>query len=330
MPFLRPYFEYDVFVSYSHGVRGRETDEPLKDWTLELIRRLENDVHAVDTEFDDLIIWRDEKIDPTIYLSDELRSKVTSSGILMIVMSPRYLASTWCKDELEWFRQQVLDRARDQGRVFVIRALPTDETAWPDFLRDTRGYALPGFQFHDKQDRMPYLWRGGGTNRDAYVQELWRLHTALVARLRELRANGERRAKSDMPEVALLPGGPRRIYLHARPKYASIYDEVKRVLSQEGIAPLSAVADPGRNIADWTRESRARVETVMTTKSGSSAISSKSESMNANASSRRAAPHCLARCLTTPATRCRLTCPATASSISTWPATIGTVNSTAG
>lgn len=262
MPFLRPYFEYDVFVSYSHGVRGRETDEPLKDWTLELIRRLENDVHAVDTEFDDLIIWRDEKIDPTIYLSDELRSKVTSSGILMIVMSPRYLASTWCKDELEWFRQQVLDRARDQGRVFVIRALPTDETTWPDFLRDTRGYALPGFQFHDKQDCMPYLWRGAGTNRDAYVQELWRLHTALVARLRELRANGERRAKSDMPGVALLPGGPRRIYLHARPKYAAIYDEVKRVLSQEGIAPLSAVADPGRDIADWTRESRARVETA--------------------------------------------------------------------
>ena len=92
MAFLRPHFEYDVFASYSHGVRGGDTDAPLKDWTLELIRRLETDIRAVDTEFDDLHIWRDEQIDPTIHLSDELRGKVKSSGILMIVMSPRYLA----------------------------------------------------------------------------------------------------------------------------------------------------------------------------------------------------------------------------------------------
>lgn len=91
MAFLRPHFEYDVFASYSHGVRGGDTDAPLKDWTLELIRRLETDIRAVDAEFDDLHIWRDEQIDPTIHLSDELRGKVKSSGILMIVMSPRYL-----------------------------------------------------------------------------------------------------------------------------------------------------------------------------------------------------------------------------------------------
>ena len=56
--------------------------------------------------------------------------------------------------------------------------------------------------------------------------------------------------------------GARRIYLHARPEYAAVCDEVKRILSQDGIAPLSAVADPGRDIADWTRESRARIETA--------------------------------------------------------------------
>ena len=56
--------------------------------------------------------------------------------------------------------------------------------------------------------------------------------------------------------------GPRRIYLHARPEYATVCDEVKRALSQDGIAPLSAVADPGRDMADWTRESRARIETA--------------------------------------------------------------------
>jgi hypothetical protein len=262
MTFLRPHFEFDVFVSYSHGVRGRENDAPLKDWTLELIRRLETDIRAIDTEFDDLLIWRDEHLDPTTYLTDEIRSKVENSGILMIVMSPRYLASAWCKDELEWFRRHIQDRARDHGRVFVIRALRTDDRSWPEFLRDTRGHTLIGFQFHDQQDSMPYGWRGSAENREAYVRELWRLQTALARRLRELRANAVRRGDLEQPDAAPTASGPRRVYLHSRPEHASVYDEVKRALSQDGIAPLSIVVDPGRSISDWTRESRARMETA--------------------------------------------------------------------
>jgi hypothetical protein len=261
MAFLLPHFEYDVFVSYSHGVTGRESDAPLRDWTLELINRLETDIRAVDTEFDELIIWRDEGIDPTIKLTDELRGKVTSSGVLLIFMSPRYLASSWCKDELEWFRQQIQERERDQGRVFVIRALRTDESQWPEFLRDTRGNTLVGFMFHDSHDAMPFGWRGSKVNRESYVRELWRLQTALTRRLRELRTNAERRAKAPMSRSADSTG-QKRIYLHARPENAVAYDEVKRVLQQDGIASLSAVSDPGRDIADWMRESRARIETA--------------------------------------------------------------------
>jgi hypothetical protein len=261
MAFLSPYFEYDVFVSYSHGVQGADSDTPLRDWTLELVRRLEADIRAVDTEFDDLVVWRDLHIDPTIHVTDELRGKVRSSGILLIMMSPRYLTSSWCKDELEWFRQQVQDRERDHGRVFVVRALGTDEKRWPEFLRDTRGHPLPGFQFHDKQDLMPYCWRGSTENREAYVRELWRLQTALARRIRELRANAERRHK---PQAARSTGiaAQQRVYLHARPESATAFDEVRRMLVQDGIAPLSTVPDPGRDIADWMRESRARIETA--------------------------------------------------------------------
>jgi hypothetical protein len=262
MAFLSPYFEFDVFVSYSHGTQGGKADAPLKDWTLELIRRLETDVRAVDTEFDDLHIWRDEEVDPTVHLSEELRGKVSSSGILMIVMSPRYLASTWCKDELDWFRQQVQDRERDHGLVFVVRALRTDENQWPDFLRDTRGHGLPGFQFHDKLDLMPYGWRASSENRESYVRELWRLQMALTKRLRQLRANAERRVRPGIPRGVPPATAQRRIYLHARPEDASVCDEVKRSLLEDGIAPLSAVTDPGRDVADWMRESRARIETA--------------------------------------------------------------------
>jgi hypothetical protein len=262
MAFLRPHFEYDVFVSYSHGARAGDAGAPLRDWTLKLVRRLETDIPAVDTEFDDLHIWRDEQIDRTIHLTDELRAKVSHSGILMIVMSPRYLASAWCRDELDWFRQQVQDRERDQGRVFVVRALPTDETSWPDFLRDTRGHSMPGFRFYDKRDLMPYGWLDAATNHDAYVQELWQFQTALMRRLRELRANAERRARAEALATVAPAAGPRPIYLHARREHAAICDEIKHTLTQDGISTVSPVPDHGREIADFTRESRARIETA--------------------------------------------------------------------
>ena len=53
MAFLLPHYEYDVFVSYSHGVRGGDDDMPLKDWTLKLIRRLETDIRLVDRNLSD-------------------------------------------------------------------------------------------------------------------------------------------------------------------------------------------------------------------------------------------------------------------------------------
>jgi hypothetical protein len=260
MAYLRPYFDYDAFVSYSHGVRFGDIDAPLRDWTLELIRRLETGLRLADNEFDGLLIWRDEQIDPTAHLTEQLRANVGHSGILIIVMSPRYLKSAWCTDELEWFKQQIEDRARDVGRVFVIRAMDTDVTRWPDFLRDSRGHPLPGFQFYDKQDLIPYRWQGTNINHEAFVKELWRLQGALTSRLRELRANAERRAKIEAPApAAAATAGPRRIYLYARSEYANASDEVRTALAQDGIPAISAVAAPGRDIADFAEESRSRM-----------------------------------------------------------------------
>jgi hypothetical protein len=41
------------------------------------------------------------------------------------------------------------------GRVFVIRAQKTDESLWPDFLRDARGQAMTGFSLYDPENGFP-------------------------------------------------------------------------------------------------------------------------------------------------------------------------------
>jgi len=77
-----------------------------------------------------------------------------------------------------------------------------------------------------------------------------------------LLANAKRRVKPQAAKRISDGTGQRRIYLHARPEDASAYDEVKRALLLDGMSPLSTVPDPGRDIADWMRESRARIETA--------------------------------------------------------------------
>ena len=262
MAYLEPHFDPDVFVSYSHGDPRGAGDSPLKMWTYALLRKLESQILSLDTEYDALHVWMDEQIDPTAGLTVEVRDKVTASGVLIIVMSKRYLASSWCRDELDWFRKQIQDRAGEHGRVFVIRAQPTDTAAWPDFLRDERGYAMPGFSFYDPESGVPWGWPDLRETPRDFVKEMCRLQSVLTKRLRELRDRAEKRAQVEAaakPAMAA-PSGARRIYLHAPADCELARADIGRVLTQDGIVPLMARASAGGGLAGWQRDSGARIE----------------------------------------------------------------------
>ncbi len=268
MAYLTPEFDHGVFVSYSHGDPNGMGDAKLKRWTLNFIRELKSEIRSVQTEFDNLDFWIDEDIDPTLHLSDELRRAVRASGILLIVMSPRYLASSWCGDERDWFREQFQDRTRDQGRVFVIQALPTDHSSWPDFFRDERGHSLIGFQFFDPENNnRPFGWHdmrdgggiiGGGLE---FSKRLGQLETKLTVRLRELRRRGQGDSILQKPRFAI-KGAAKRVYLHARAEYANLCDRLRGELAEDGITPLVQTAASGRAFKDTVGEERSRFEAV--------------------------------------------------------------------
>jgi hypothetical protein len=255
---LAPVFDPDVFVSYSHGdpVGGHA---PLRDWTQALITRLEQGLHALETEFDDLDLFIDPKIDPTAHLSDDLRGKAGACGVLMIVMSKRYLKSRWCQDELTWFGQQIQERMGSSGRVFVIRAQETDTNQWPEFLRDSRGYAMTGFSFYDPENGEPWGFQLREPG-DDYFKELTRLRIWLVKRLRELRERAADRARDKAEATARSKApGPRLIYLHAPPNSEAPRAEIAQALKEDGIAPVTPVVGAGRGLADWQSEAKQRI-----------------------------------------------------------------------
>ncbi len=262
MSYLAPHFDPDVFVSYSHGDPRGGGGSPLKDWTQALIRRLEGQIVSLEPEFKPLELWIDEQFDPTAHLTEELRAKVGAAGVLMIVMSKYYLLSTWCRDELQWFRKQIEERAGDSGRVFILRAQDTDASQWPDFLRDERGHTMPGFTFYDPATDYPLGWPDlREANRD-FVRELCRLQTSLTKRLRELNIRAAKRAEAEAAaRVAPATHGARRIYLHAPPEAEPIRAEIGRALAGDGIVPLTAQGGAaGGGLAGWQHDSSVRIE----------------------------------------------------------------------
>jgi hypothetical protein len=261
MPYLTPHFDPDVFVSYSHGdpIGGRA---PLRDWTLALIRRLEDQLHSLETEFDDLRLWMDPQIDPTVSLTEDLRAKAGACGVLMIVMSKRYLKSSWCHDELEWFKKHVQGRAGEGGRVFVLRAQETDPALWPDFLRDERGNAMTGFSFYDPESGFPWDYPELRAPNAEFGKELLRLQIWLSKRLRELRERAAKRERDQQVAVSATPppAGARRVYLHAPPEGESARADIGRALMSDGIMPLTTPTGAGKGPADFQREAHARME----------------------------------------------------------------------
>ncbi len=263
MTYLAPYFEADAFVSYSHGDPLGQGDAPLKQWTLALIQKLEREIRSIDPEFANVTLWRDEHVDPTMHLTSALRGKVGASCILLIVMSRYYLASSWCKDELDWFAEQVRDRSLDHGRVFILRAQPTDAGKWPEFLRDERGHAMPGFQFCAADAEIPYGWPDFIDQNEEFRKELSRLLTALARRLREFRKRFSERAAATPSTLLSVPAqSPSRVYLHANRELTAAREAIKLALDQDGLKPVTQNADACGTLDFGQDERRLRLKMI--------------------------------------------------------------------
>jgi hypothetical protein len=129
-------------------------------------------------------------------------------------------------------------------------------------LRDERGYAPIGFSFHDPQNDTPYRWAGSRESHDEYVKYLGTLRTTLTKRLRELRDRVRTRAEKAEKKEAPRPtdGGTRCIYLHTRVEDAPIRQVVRDLLSEDGITSIGDPVSLGKQLLDWTLESKIRIE----------------------------------------------------------------------
>jgi hypothetical protein len=131
----------DIFISYAHV-----DDEPdptfasHPGWVTTLVRCLEKRIAKKLGRVDSYCIWRDPKLAGHVELTPEIIRRVRESAVFLLVLSPAYLASEWCRRELAAFHDATRARKPGRGRIFVVEFDRVDPRRRFTEMADVKGY----------------------------------------------------------------------------------------------------------------------------------------------------------------------------------------------
>ena len=118
-------FETEVFISYAH-LDNQPLEEGSKGWVSHFHQALE--VRIGQLLGKQPLIWRDPKLQGNDYFGDTLIDRLPGVGVLVSVVTPRYVKSEWCHKELEEFYKASENtggvRMDNKSRVFKVLKTP--------------------------------------------------------------------------------------------------------------------------------------------------------------------------------------------------------------
>ena len=146
-------FTYDIFISYGH-LDDEDPAGDLKGWVdllVERLPRLINNSLGYKPK-----IWRDER---SLRGNDLLRAAieegVSQSLVLVPIVSPRYVQSDWCRNEMEAFCKTAAPPGASAHRSRIFKVIKTPlllhlSNKEPEQLRE-----LIGYSFYEMEGDMP-------------------------------------------------------------------------------------------------------------------------------------------------------------------------------
>ncbi|MCB1909660.1 MAG: toll/interleukin-1 receptor domain-containing protein [Rhodocyclaceae bacterium] len=253
MAYVGDPFRHDLFVSYSHGDDG-SGHGLLQPWSAAFCDALKTELR-VDRRFREaLSVFLDSEfrpgqgVDPMSGLNPQLQASVEATALLVVLMSPDYLASRWCAQERDWWhaRQEALGLPAE-GRVAVVRIWPTPAEDWPVSLCDAQGDPLLGFPFHDDEAgaARPLGWTDQYDNfGPAFKKAMVGLAGRLSAKLDELKEQVESLHRESQEAARLQGDQGQTIYLHGRLDPERHWERAAMILADSGYAVLPGDPDP--------------------------------------------------------------------------------------
>jgi hypothetical protein len=131
----------DIFISYAHV--DDEPDPAFPDrpgWVTTLVRCLEKRIAKKLGRVESYDIWRDPKLAGHVHLTPEIIARARDAAVFLLVLSPAYLSSDWCRRELTVFAEAIRGRKASRGRIFVVEFDRVDPKRKFPELADVKGY----------------------------------------------------------------------------------------------------------------------------------------------------------------------------------------------
>jgi hypothetical protein len=226
MGFVHP-AKTDLFVSYAH-VDDLPLEPGRPGWVTTLVTSLQALLAQKLGRGEDISLWMDHQLPGHAELTPEIEGKLGDAATLLIVLSPAYLASTWCLKEMRFFADAIR-RARDRqgARIFVVE---NDQVERPQVLGDLNGYRFWTRDPLGRSTRTLGIPHPGPEDR-GYFDQLYDLRHDLAETLSHL--------KTGAKELPLSDGaGDRHVVFLAEvtDDLDDEREEVRRYLLQAGLA----------------------------------------------------------------------------------------------
>jgi len=236
-----PGFDHDIFISYAH-VDNAPLEEEEDGWVTKLHTSLMTLIPQKIGRAEDLSIWRDLKLEGNDEFSDTLESGFRRSAVMLTILTPSYLASTWCSKELEGFSSQPHSifglKIGDKNRVFKVMPspdVPVDEQ--PTSLKGSLGY-----QFYEMNRMKTREERFRRTTQQDPDQRYWLKLDDLARDIANLLKKMRRLATGEATVVVTAESTGPVVYLaEVTDDLIDQRDEVRRALEQQNVTVLPEV-----------------------------------------------------------------------------------------
>lgn len=182
-------FKFDYFLSYAHvdNQPVRLPGRPAEDgWVscfyetlnFELNVRLGGRLHSP---------WKDGRIPLHVSLDEELLETVHEAAILLVMLSPGYLNSDWCRREREAYFSK-----RPDGPVIIVQKEPVDGPLPPELSKNLI------YRFYDEESGSCFGHPLPDDLSDPFFKKVRDLSTYVVKALSDLKQHLEARQAADI------------------------------------------------------------------------------------------------------------------------------------
>lgn len=224
----------DVFVSYAHADNEKPLGSAIEyGWVTTLAHNLNTGPNHYRKN-----LFIDHRLKPGDVFSDDLRTKVKESTLLLLLLSQNYIDSSWCGLELDHFIRTHANDPEKPTDVFVVELFPFDTFAnVPPNIHQLRKRLIHAQFWHQPADAASPLLAGdpspqesGPEGQRRYWRALHELRHAIDSRLRAL--HGDQLSSSVVvPSAGMSP-------VHPQPNAMSVLGTVLLADTTDDLVPL--------------------------------------------------------------------------------------------